>query len=193
MAEEITEKKMENGKEAEEKAKKAEEIKEKGSGGKPEKDGAKTIDEGENELQFEEEEKEDAEEKRKGKKTREIAGILNIYTSENNTILIITDMAGNTIARSSGGQSTKQDRLKSSPTIAMFSAKKIGEEAKEAGITDLYVRVRAETGSISPGSASHAIIKSLGRDGFQILSITDITKQPRGGPKKPGGRRGRRV
>jgi len=85
-------------------------------------------------------------EEKKPKKER--FGVLNIYTSKNNTILNLTDMAGNTLCKATGGQSTKQDRLKSSPTVAMFSSKKIGEEANEAGITSLYVRVRAETGEV---------------------------------------------
>jgi hypothetical protein len=57
----------------------------------------------------------------------------------------------------------------------------------------LYVRVRAETGEISPSSSAHAIVKSLSRDGFKVVSISEITRTPRGGPKKSGGRRGRRV
>lgn len=134
---------------------------------------------------------EETDKKEKYKKER--IGILYIYASQNNTILTLTDMAGNTISRSSGGQSTKQDRLKSSPTVAMFAAKKISEEAKEIGIHGFYVRIKAETGSESPGNASHAVVKSLSREGFKIISITDITGQPRGGPKKPHGRRGRRV
>lgn len=136
-------------------------------------------------------ESEEAEKEKKPKKERD--AILYVYTTKNNTILTLTDMAGNTLARASGGQSTKQARLKSSPTVAMFAAKKISEEAKEYGITSLYVRIRATTGESSPGSASHAVIKSLSRDNFKIISIIEITKQPRGGPKKPGGRRGRRV
>jgi small subunit ribosomal protein S11 len=139
--------------------------------------------------QFEEQFQEEKKEKAKKQRT----GVLNVYTSKNNTILTLTDIAGNVLARASGGQSTKQDRLKSSPTIAMFSAKKMAEEAKELGITDLYIRVRAETGSTTPGSSSHAIIKSLTREDLKIISIADATKSARGGPKKGGGRRGRRV
>ena len=131
------------------------------------------------------------EKKEKPKKDR--IGILHIQTTKNNTILTLTDVAGNILTKSSGGQNTKQARLKSSPTVAMFAAKKISEEAKEYGITSLYIRNKAATGEISPSSASHAIIKSLSRDDFKVLSILDITKNPRGGPKKGGGRRGRRV
>lgn len=140
----------------------------------------------------EEDKSEEKTEKKKAAK-KERTGVLYIKTTQNNTILSITDLVGNTIARSSGGQSTKQSRLKSSPTVAMFAAKKLGEEAKERGIVNLYVRIKGATGAISTGSASHAIIKSLSRDGFKIISIMEITKQPRGGPKVKGGRRGRRV
>ena len=144
-------------------------------------------DENMKEAEQETETKED----KKPKKER--TGILFIQTTKNNTILSLTDMAGNTLCRSSGGQSTKQARLKSSPTVAMFASKKIAEEAKEHGILNLYVRIKGQTGELTSSSVSHAVIKSLSRDDFKVLSILDITKSPRGGPKKKGGRRGRRV
>jgi len=137
------------------------------------------------------EESGEVQEEKKPKKER--IAILNIQTTKNNTMLTLTDMTGNTLAKSSGGQSTKQARLKSSPTVAMFASKKISEEAKEHNITTLYVRIKGQTGEISTSSAAHAVIKSLSREGFKVLSIMEVTRSPRGGPKKPGGRRGRRV
>ena len=138
---------------------------------------------------------EEVEEKKeiREKKKKEVEGILNIFTSFNNTIVHITDMSGRTIVKFSGGMVTKQDRLKANPTIAMFIAKRIGESLKEVGITSLYVKIRAKTGSPAPGPGAHSVIKSLTRDGLKILSISDTTKVPRGGSKKKGGRRGRRV
>jgi len=127
------------------------------------------------------------------KKKEERIGILNIYTTFNNTIMNLTDMSGKSLAKFSGGQSTKQDRLKANPTIAMFIAQKIAEEAEDNGITGFYVRVRAQTGQNNPGPGTHAAIKSLTRAGFKIISIMETTRVPRGGPKKPYGRRGRRV
>jgi len=120
-------------------------------------------------------------------------GIAYIYTSFNNTIVHITDMVGNTIARVSGGMVTKHDRLKATPTVAMFAAKRAAEEAKTAGLNTLYVKVRAATGSPALGPGAHAAIKSLGREGLHIINITDLTRMPRGGPKPKGGKRGRRV
>jgi len=135
---------------------------------------------------------EEDEEIKKEKKKKEIEAILNIYSSFNNTVVHATDMSGKTLSKVSGGMVTKHSRLKANPTIAMFIAKRVGEELTELGVKSLYVRIRAKTRNPSPGPGANAIIKSLSRDGFKILNILDSTRFPRGGPKKKGGRRGRR-
>jgi len=119
--------------------------------------------------------------------------VLNIYSSFNNTIVHATDMSGKTLAKVTGGMVTKHDRLKANPTIAMFIAKRISENLKEQGVKSVYVRIRAKTRNPAPGPGANALIKSLSRDGFKILNILDTTRIPRGGPKKKGGKRGRRV
>ncbi len=131
-------------------------------------------------------------ERKPEKKGRDIEAVVNIYTSFNNTIAHVTDMSGRTIAKVSGGQVTKHGRLKANPTIAIFIAKRIAETLNEVGVKFLYVRIRAKTRSPAPGPGANAIIKSLTREGFKILNILDTTRYPRGGPKKKGGRRGRR-
>ncbi len=132
------------------------------------------------------------EEKAKPQKD-ERSGIAHVYSTYNNSMVHITDMAGNTIARITGGLVTKQSRLKANPTTAMFVAKRAAERARDVGITSLYIRTRAKTGSTGSGPGSHAAVKQLGKEGFRILSVTDVTRLPRGGPKKKGGKRGRRV
>jgi len=101
-------------------------------------------------------------------------------------------MSGKTLSKVTGGMVTKHGRLKANPTMAMFIAKKIAENIKDLGVKSLYVRIRAKTRNPAPGPGAHAIIKSLSRSGFRILNILDTTRSPRGGPKKKGGRRGRR-
>ena len=118
--------------------------------------------------------------------------VVNIYTSFNNTLVHVTDTSGRTLAKVTGGMVTKHGRLKANPTIAMFIAKKVGEELEEKGVGSLYFRIRAKTRNPAPGPGASAIIKSLSRAGFKILNILDTTRFPRGGPKKKGGRRGRR-
>ncbi len=126
------------------------------------------------------------------KSNNEGEAILNIYATYNNTIVHVTDMSGKTIAKVTGGMVTKHDRLKANPTVAMFIAKKISEEIKDKGIKSFFVRIRAKTGNPGPGPGANSLIKSLTREGFRILNMLDTTRSPRGGPKKKGGRRGRR-
>lgn len=145
------------------------------------------------EIKENEEEVEEVEKVKEKKREKEIEATVNIYTSFNNTIAHVTDMSGRTIAKVTGGMVTKHSRLKANPTIAMFIAKRISESMKEKGIRSVYVRIRAKTGNPTPGPGANAIVKSLTKEGFKILNILDITRIPRGGPKKKGGRRGRRV
>jgi|TARA_Y100000034_G_scaffold128965_1_gene184539 small subunit ribosomal protein S11 len=127
------------------------------------------------------------------RKKKEFEAVVNIYTSFNNTLVHVTDTSGKTISKVTGGMVTKHSRLKANPTIAMFIAKRITENIKDLGVKSLYIRIRAKTRNPAPGPGANAIIKSLSREGFKILNILDITRIPRGGPKKKGGRRGRRV
>jgi ribosomal protein S11 len=138
------------------------------------------------------EETEDENKESKPKSKDEKVGIAYISSSSNNTRVHITDLAGNTISKVSGGMITKHSRLKSNPTIAMFVAKRAAERAKDLGFTKLYVRMKGKT-NFGPGPGANSAVKSLNKAGFEIISILDTTKVPRGGPKKKGGRRGRRV
>lgn len=130
---------------------------------------------------------------KKTERKEERFGIAHISSSSNNTLVHITDLAGNTISRITGGMVTKHSRLKANPTIAMFVAKRASERAKDLGITSLYIKLkgRKETGNAGPGA--HAAVKSLGKEGFRIVNILDSSKYARGGPKAKGGKRGRRV
>ncbi|MDD5086334.1 MAG: 30S ribosomal protein S11 [Candidatus Nanoarchaeia archaeon] len=127
----------------------------------------------------------------------ERAGIVHIYSSYNNTIIHITDITGTeTIARTSGGQMVKSDRLESSPTAAMMAAKKAAEIAIESGINALEVRIKApggHNGPNSPGPGAQAAVRTLSRMGIRIGNISEVTPVPHDGCRKKGGRRGRRV
>ena len=138
------------------------------------------------------EEKKSAE-KREERRSEQRAGIAYVFGSFNNTIVHITDIAGNTISRVSGGMVTKHSRLKANPTTAMFVAKRAAERARDVGINALYVRTRGKTGAPGMGPGAHAAVKTLGKEGLRIISVIDATRIARGGPKKKGGKRGRRV
>lgn len=131
------------------------------------------------------------------RKAGEKVGIAHIYSSYNNTIIHVTDITGTeTVARTSGGQMVKSDRLESSPTAAMMAAKKAGEIAKEHGISALDVKIKApggHNGPNSPGPGAQAAVRTLSRMGIRIGIIEDVTPIPHDGCRKKGGRRGRRV
>ena len=124
-------------------------------------------------------------------------GIAHIFSSYNNTIITVTDVTGTeTIARASGGQMVKADRLESSPSAAMGCAKKVAEICREKGIKGLYVKVRAKgghNGPKNPGPGAQAAIRTLSRVGMRIGKIEEVTPEPHNGCRAKGGRRGRRV
>lgn len=124
-------------------------------------------------------------------------GIAHIYSSYNNTIIHVTDITGTeTLARSSGGQVVKSDRLESSPTAAMLAAKKIAELVRDKGVNGLHVRVKAPGGHQGPantGPGAQAAIRALSRAGLLIGKIEDVTPVAHDGCRVKGGRRGRRV
>ncbi len=124
-------------------------------------------------------------------------GIAHILSTYNNTLITVTDITGTeTIARATGGQMVKADRLESSPTAAMGCAKKVAEICREKGINGLYIKVRARGGHNGPkntGPGAQAIIRTLSRVGIRIGKIEEVTPLPHNGCRAKGGRRGRRV
>jgi small subunit ribosomal protein S11 len=123
-------------------------------------------------------------------------GIAHIYSSENNTIIHITDITGaETIARFSGGMVTNRDKDKGMPFPAMNAARKAAAEALSKGLAGVHLRIRAPGGHKKkmPGQGVQPAIRSLVRSGLRIGRIEDVTPVPHDTTRKPGGRRGRRV
>ncbi|RLI97815.1 MAG: 30S ribosomal protein S11 [Candidatus Aenigmatarchaeota archaeon] len=123
-------------------------------------------------------------------------GVAHIYSSENNTIIHITDATGaETISRVSGGMVTNRDKDKGSAFPAMNAAKRAAQEALSKGIVGVHLRVRAPGGNRKriPGQGAQPAIRSLVRTGLRVGTIKDVTPIPHDGCRKKGGRRGRRV
>ncbi|MCY0859057.1 MAG: 30S ribosomal protein S11 [Sulfolobaceae archaeon] len=123
-------------------------------------------------------------------------GIAHIYSSQNNTIITITDITGaEIVSRISGGMVVKADREKPSPYAAMLSAYRASQEALDKGITAIHIKVRGQGGygQKTPGPGAQPAIRALARSGFIIGRIEDVTPIPHDTIRRPGGRRGRRV
>ena len=115
------------------------------------------------------------------------AGIVHIYASPNNTIILLTDMTGaETIAKSSGGIIVKAQHKEGSPYAAMKIVESVAEKARERGINEVYVKVRGTGGirSRSPGAGAEAAIMSLNRNGLRVRTIENVTPLPHDGCRR---------
>ena len=111
------------------------------------------------------------------KESKNIAlGVAHIHASFNNTIITITDPAGNTISWASAGNAN----FKGSRKVA---AEKASRLAQEHGMKSLSVQV---TG---PGSGRETAIRALSASGLEVTGIMDVTPLPHNGCRPPKRRR----
>lgn len=107
-------------------------------------------------------------------------GQAHIFATFNNTIVTITDMAGNTVAWSSAGNSGFKGSRKSTPYAARLAAQSAARVAQDSGMQEMDIIVKG------PGPGREQAIRSLQASGIQVKSIRDITPVPHNGcrPKK---------
>ncbi|MFA5676440.1 MAG: 30S ribosomal protein S11 [Christensenellales bacterium] len=119
--------------------------------------------------------------KRKEKKNIE-RGQAHIRASFNNTLVTMTDIAGNTLSWASSGMGFKGSR-KSTPFAAQIAAEKAASAAMEHGLryVDVYVK--------GPGSGREAAIRALQTAGLEVCLIKDVTPIPHNGCRPPKRRR----
>jgi small subunit ribosomal protein S11 len=110
-------------------------------------------------------------------------GIVHLYATFNNTIITITDRAGNTISWASAGSSGFKGSRKSTPFAAQLAAENAAKRAMDNGLRTVEVYVRG------PGSGREAAIRSLQASGLEIKLIRDVTPIPHNGCRPPKRRR----
>lgn len=122
--------------------------------------------------------------KTKKKARRGVArGIAFIKSTFNNTIVTITDPAGETISASSSGAVGFKGSRKNTPFAAGRAAERAGQEAKRHGMIEIEVRVKG------PGSGREQAILNLQNAGLRVISIEDTTPMPHNGCRPPKKRR----
>ena len=122
-------------------------------------------------------------------------GIIHIFASHNNTIVLLTDITGaETIAKCSGGMVVKAQHKEGSPYAAMKVAEIVADKAKEREIREVDIKIRGQGGNKSntPGPGAEATIRSLTRNGLFIRSIENVTPIPHDGCRKKKRYRGKR-
>ena len=110
-------------------------------------------------------------------------GICHISSTFNNTIVTITDTAGNALAWSSAGSRGFKGLRKSTPFAAQLAAEDACRKAMEHGLRSVAVYLKG------PGSGREAALRSLQSVGLKVTLIRDVTPIPHNGCRPPKRRR----
>ena len=120
--------------------------------------------------------------KRKEKKNVE-RGAAHIRSSFNNTIVTITDTAGNALSWASAGGLGFKGSRKNTPYAAQSAAETAAKAAMEHGLKTVEVYVKG------PGAGREAAIRALQAAGLEVSMIKDVTPIPHNGCRPPKRRR----
>jgi small subunit ribosomal protein S11 len=110
-------------------------------------------------------------------------GLVFIQASFNNTIVTITDQAGNTLSWKSAGSLGFRGSRKGTPFAAQQAAAGAASAARDHGLRSVDVRVSG------PGSGRESAIRALATTGIEVRSIRDVTPMPHNGCRPPKRRR----
>jgi len=110
-------------------------------------------------------------------------GAAHIRSTFNNTIVTITDTAGNAISWASAGGLGFRGSRKSTPFAAQMAAETAAKAAMEHGLKTVEVYVKG------PGAGREAAIRALQAAGLDVSLIKDVTPIPHNGCRPPKRRR----
>jgi small subunit ribosomal protein S11 len=110
-------------------------------------------------------------------------GSAHIRATYNNTIITITDNAGNAISWASAGELGFKGSRKSTPFAAQMAAEAAAKIAVDNGMKSIDVYVKG------PGQGRESAIRALQTQGLEISLIRDVTPVPHNGCRPPKIRR----
>jgi len=110
-------------------------------------------------------------------------GVVHIQASFNNTIVTISDQAGNVLSWKSSGSLGFRGSRKGTPFAAQQAASNAANMARDHGVRTVEVRVSG------PGSGRESAIRALQAAGIEVRSIKDVTPIPHNGCRPPKRRR----
>ena len=112
----------------------------------------------------------------KKKITRTVpAGIVQVKATFNNTIISITDLAGNLISWSSAGRANFRGARKSSGFAATVAATNAAKEAMIVGMREVEVNISG------PGAGRESAVRGVIAAGMHVSIIRDQTPVPHNG------------
>jgi small subunit ribosomal protein S11 len=121
--------------------------------------------------------------KRRKAKKMVSEGVAHIHSTFNNTIITISDPAGNVVAWSSAGSVGFKGSRKGTPFAAQLAAENAAKKAMESGLRTVQVFVKG------PGAGRESALRSLQAAGFAVSLIKDVTPIPHNGCRPPKRRR----
>ena len=110
-------------------------------------------------------------------------GSAHIRATFNNTIVTITDVAGNAVSWASAGELGFKGSRKSTPYAAQMAAETAAKAAMDHGMKTVEVFVKG------PGAGRESAIRALQASGLDISLIKDVTPIPHNGCRPPKRRR----
>ncbi len=110
-------------------------------------------------------------------------GAAHVHSTFNNTIVTITDRAGNTVSWASAGELGYKGSRKATPYAAQMTAEAAAKVAIDHGMKTIDVYVKG------PGQGKEAAIRALQTAGLQIEWLRDVTPIPHNGCRPPKRRR----
>ncbi len=110
-------------------------------------------------------------------------GVAHIKATFNNTLVTITDPAGNVISWSSSGVQGFKGSRKGTPFAAQLAAQDAAKKAMEHGMRNVDVYVKG------PGAGREAALRALQGTGLSINLIRDVSPIPHNGCRPPKRRR----
>ena len=110
-------------------------------------------------------------------------GAAHIKSTFNNSIVTLTDAAGNALSWSSAGALCFRGSRKSTPFASQMAAETAAKAAMEHGLKSIEVYVKG------PGAGREAAIRSLQAAGLEVTLIKDVTPIPHNGCRPPKRRR----
>ena len=111
------------------------------------------------------------------------SGIAHIHSTFNNTMITITDVAGNVLCWATAGAQGFKGSRKSTPFAAQVAAEECAKKAMEHGIRQLAIQVKG------PGAGRESAVRALQAQGIRITLMRDVTPIPHNGCRPPKRRR----
>jgi small subunit ribosomal protein S11 len=116
-------------------------------------------------------------------KNTSTSGVVHIQSTFNNTLVTITNLAGDTISWASAGSTGFKGTRKSTPFAAQNAVKEASLNAISSGLKSVDIQVKGQ------GSSRETAIRAVQGAGFEINSIQDITPVSHNGCRPPKRRR----